>query len=406
MNITIISVTEKGGAGYASKNLYMGLKALGVNVNYISFETLNAHPGNRLQRLYRWWHVRKNVNRNYRYLKDAPAGFDYFTFSRTGYKDLKDHPLVKSADVINLHWISNLVDYKSFFPKLKKPVIWTLHDVNPFTGGCHYTFGCDHFLKDCYDCMQLAERVKHFAARDNFNLKLDSLKSLTDDRTLVVSPSKWLKSLSEKSTMFKRYRHFHIPYGVETDKFKPYGKADCRKEFQIDENKFVILFVGTSLTEHRKGFDIILQLRDLMKENTEVLFVAAGKSGDQDDGVLNLGYIEDKNTIACAYSAADVFLIPSREDNLPNTMLEALCCGTPVIGFKTGGIVDAITDGKNGFTVEKEDVAGIHGHILEMIADNNRFNRQQIAAEAAEKYKLSRQANAYKELFELIAGKN
>ena len=398
MKITIISASEGGGAGYSSKNLYQGFLNIGVDASFLTVGDLYKERLNIFSRTCRWWLVRKNIKENFSYLKAAPAGYDYFTFPKTGYINLHKHPLIKDADVINVHWISSMIDYPSFFKNIDKPIIWTLHDTNPFTGGCHYTFHCDHYLNDCANCIQLSEKVRGFAAKNSLQIKQESLSTLDPRQTIVISPSEWLKSVSEKSSLFRQYRHFCVPYGIDTTIFRRYKIIESRNKLQLPLDKFIVLFVGTSINEHRKGFDIILKLKEILKERNDILFVAVGKSNDDYDGILNIGYIKEKEQIANAYSAANVFLIPSREDNLPNTMLEALCCGTPVIGYKTGGIIDAISHGVNGFLIDKEDTTNIAEYIIQMINVPDMFNREYISKCAAENYALEKQAHAYQKI--------
>jgi glycosyltransferase involved in cell wall biosynthesis len=402
MKIAILSAAENGGAGNAAKNLQTGLVQAGIDAGFLSEQKVIDAGGNVFSKLKRWWLVRKNIKRNYSYLKNAPAGYDHFSFARTGYQQLYSHPLVKQADVINLHWVSYLVDYPSFFKNISKPIIWTLHDTNLFTGGCHYTFGCDNYLHDCANCPQLAEPARAFAAKDNLQLKQDSLKKLDPEKVVVVAPSQWLKALSQKSTLFKTYPHYVIPYGIATDTFKYQDKTASRIKMGLPLDKFIVLFAGTSIAEHRKGFDIILKLSEALQHRDDILFVAVGKTEQSYTGILNLGYIADKSGMATAYSAADVYIIPSREDNLPNTLLESLCCGTPVIGYKTGGIPDAIEPGENGFLVEKENVTDIVQHINKMADGPGAFNREAIADAARKKYSLEKQAGAYREIINKV----
>lgn len=402
MKITIISAAENGGAGNAAKNLQLGFEQIGVATDFVSEAKVIATGGGLFSKLLRWWRVRKHINKNYSYLENAPAGYDHFSFARTGYQNVQNLPQVKNADVINLHWVSYLVDYPSFFKKIDQPVIWTLHDTNLFTGGCHYTFECDHFLSDCTNCPQLPESVKAFAAKDNLQLKRESLKHIDPKKIIVVSPSQWLKTLSEKSTLFKNYQHYVIPYGIDTGTFKKQEQAGSREKLGLPPDKFIVFFAGTSLAEQRKGFDVILKLKDELKHREDILFVAIGNANQSYPGIINLGYIADKEMMATAYNAADVYVIPSRQDNLPNTMLEALCCGTPVIGYKTGGIVDAIEPGVNGFLADKENISDIVTHIIEMAAQVNFFDRQAIAKAAGEKYSLEKQARAYQEIINKV----
>jgi len=406
MNITIISGSETGGAGNAAKNLHEGLLEIGVNSSFLTEKMVNDADKSLFKRIRRWWLVRQAIKRNYKLLADAPDGFDHFSFARTGYHNIHKHPLIKNADIINIHWVSYMVDYKSFFKNIDKPIIWTLHDTNSFTGGCHYTFQCDNFINDCTNCIQLSEKVRDFAAKNNLKLKRDSLKALNAKKTVVVSPSQWLKTLSEKSSLFKQYAHFCIPYGINTAIFKHYDKTESRLKMRLPVNQFIVLFAGTSLAEHRKGFDIILDLKKMFKEHPEIVFVAIGKNDIEHEGILDLGYISDKNEMAIAYNAADVFIIPSREDNLPNTMLESVCCGTPVIGYKTGGIIDVIEHGKNGFLVDKENITDIAAYINQMANNTDLFDRESISYIAQKKYSLKSQAIAYRNVINNIFGYN
>ena len=400
MKITILSAGEIGGAGGAAKNLQKGLMHLGVSVSFISEEKVASLRVNIFPKLKQWWQVRKNILRNSKYLNKAPAGFDHFSFGRTGYQGLHEHAEVKTGDVISLHWLSYLIDYPTFFKQINKPLIWTLHDTNLFTGGCHYTFGCQKYETDCADCPQLAAGVRAYAAKDNLKIKIDSLKHINPANVVVVSPSVWLKNMSEKSILFKGYQHFHIPYGIDTDVYKRLDKTQSRVKLGLGNDKLVVLFVATSISEHRKGFDIILKLSDELKHRDDIQFVAVGKTDESYPNILNLGYIKDSNSIAMAYSAADVFIIPSRQDNLPNTMLEALCCGTPVIGYKTGGIIDAIQHGENGFLVDQENVTDIVEYLMAMNNKTIVFNNDKISENARQKYSLEKQALAYKEIIE------
>ncbi|MGY3213805.1 glycosyltransferase [Mucilaginibacter sp. HD30] len=402
MNVTLINSSDQGGAANAAKSLQMGLAQIGVSAEFVGEQKVITQKKGRFAKLRNCWLVRKYIKKNAAYLKNAPSGFDHFSFARTGYQNIQRQPLVKNADVLSLHWLSYLIDYPTFFKRLNKPLVWTLHDTNLFTGGCHYTFGCQKYETDCADCPQLAAGIREYAAKENLKLKIASLKHINPAKVAVISPSVWLKNMSEKSTLFKGYRHFHIPNGIDTNVYKKLDKAQCRIKLGLPADRFIVLFVGTSLSEHRKGFDIILRLSDELNHRDNIQFAAIGKTDQSYANILNLGYITDSSVIAMAYNAADVFIIPSRQDNLPNTMLEALCCGTPVIGYKTGGIVDAVRHGENGFLVDRENVTDIKKYIVGMSNKTIVLNNEKISKDAKEKYSLEKQALAYKEVMEEV----
>jgi glycosyltransferase involved in cell wall biosynthesis len=402
MNVTVINSAEHGGAASAAKSLQKGLAEIGVSAEFIGEQKVIAQKKGLFAKLCNWWSVRKYIKKNAGYLRNAPPGFDHFSFARTGYQNIHRQSVVKNADVLSLHWLSYLIDYPTFFKRINKPLVWTLHDTNLFTGGCHYTFGCQKYETDCANCPQLPAGVRAYAAKDNLKIKIDSLKHINPANIAIISPSVWLKNLSEKSTLFKGYQHFHIPNGIDTNIYKQLDRAQSRVKLGLPADKFIILFVGTLLSEHRKGFDIILRLNDELKLRDDIQFVAIGKTNESYTDILNLGYITDASFMAMAYSAASVFVIPSRQDNLPNTMLEALCCGTPVIGYKTGGIVDAIQHGENGFLVDQENVTDIVRYIMDMNNKTIAFNNDKISEDAKQKYSLEKQALAYKEIIDQV----
>jgi glycosyltransferase involved in cell wall biosynthesis len=329
---------------------------------------------------------------------------EVFTFSQSPYR-IQEHPLYQQADIIHFHWVSNgFLDYGHFFPANHKPVVWTLHDTNPFTGGCHYTEGCQAFARDCAGCPQLAGSNFPGYAAKSLARKVEALKAVTN--LTIVSPSKWLLEESGKSRLFGGRPHRHIPYGIDSDVFQPRDQRYSREVLGIAGDKPVLLFVAYAVASLRKGYHLLLEAVERLNLRDKVTLCAIGSRGGTRtaDGIVELGHFSDERLMSIAYSAADAFVIPSLEDNLPNTVIESLLCGTPVIGFPVGGIVDMVQDGLNGFLCRQATTEGLTEQLARFTRGEVAFDRRRIRAKAVEAYDASVQVRNYLDLYGQLVG--
>jgi glycosyltransferase involved in cell wall biosynthesis len=240
-------------------------------------------------------------------------------------------------------------------------VLWTLHDQRPFTGGCHYSAGCRRFEADCQVCPQLGLA--------DFGLTEASLReslACIGPNLLVVCPSRWMGDCARRSALFKEARIEVIPNGIDTDIFKP-RRAAARNELGFDPAAVYLLAGADDGKERRKGFSILEEAiriclaqpsfrEAVMRREVRLVFFGATKPlMDVAFPGQWLGRFDSEEALAKVYAACDAFLLPSTEDNLPNTMLESLCSGTPVLGFEVGGLPDAIEHGKNGLLAPAAD---------------------------------------------------
>jgi glycosyltransferase involved in cell wall biosynthesis len=331
--------------------------------------------------------------------------FEHFSFPDSPYKHLAAHPLVREADVVNLHWVSDFLDYPAFWEALPdKPVVWTLHDMNPFTGGCHYSAGCTRYQTDCHQCPQLTGTALPDQAEAGLALKKRVFAKKTGLRA-IVTPSQWLGALSAGSHLFAHVPHYTIPNSLDTQTFRPLPQPACRQVLGLPPDKQVLLFVSSRLSNRRKGFDILLEsLRHLPAghaRNIVVCSVGEPEAGADFSGVAHvaLGAVQDEMLMRIAYNAADGFVIPSREDNLPNVVLESLACGTPVVGFAVGGIADLVVPGENGLLATRIDSQDFAVALTGFLDRLPAFDRGAIARDAAARYGLSVQADAYHALY-------
>jgi glycosyltransferase involved in cell wall biosynthesis len=328
-----------------------------------------------------------------------------FSMDWTCYRSL---PLqgIPPAEVINLHWVAGLLDYGAMLPRLARaaPLVWTFHDMNAFTGGCHYSGNCERFTQSCGSCPKLLSDREHDRSRAVFERKRKALGQLSDTRLKIVTPSRWLATESSRSSLFCRFEHVLIPYGIDSTQFQPVDKQFARKELGLNADSQVVLFVADHIADQRKGLALLLETMEYVADLSRLRFVTMGQ-GDTSHMIgeryHHLGRIQDARRIGLIYSAADVFVIPSLQDNLPNTVLEAMACGTPVIGFDVGGIGEAVRAGETGLLAPLGDTAGLAHHLRFLLEDSETNRRMGIAARkrAVEEYTVELQAERYRALY-------
>jgi glycosyltransferase involved in cell wall biosynthesis len=339
----------------------------------------------------------------------GPRAADYERFSddRSPYNGSL-FAQIPTCDVINLHWIAGFVDYQSFFARMPQvtPVVWTLHDMNAFTGGCHYDLGCDRHAKTCGACPQLGSSNPTDLARQIWQRKKAAFGRVPSNRLHVVTPSQWLARKFSESSLGRSFSVSIIPYGLETEDFAPRDRHTARDFLGIPREAAVILFVSEAVDDRRKGFALLAQaLSGLDVPDLFLLSVGRGTlSLDVKIPWLHFGNVNHDRVLSFVYSAADVYVIPSIQDNLPNTVLEAMACGTPVVGFDIGGVPDMVRPGVTGLLAPAGDVQGLRATIAELLLNPER--RAAMAANcrriAVDEYALEVQARRYVELYESI----
>jgi glycosyltransferase involved in cell wall biosynthesis len=410
MKIVQVGTNLSGGAAKAMLRLNIAIQTLGIDSVIISKNEVlkKASSNNIIEKIKRKF-ITINIKDEWELevlnnqLKSARIeGLEMISLPLSPF-DLTKHPDYASADIIHLHWVSELLDWPTFFHKNRKPVVWTLHDKNPFSGIEHYD---NSFLGiDKKGDPKIREKSNHEIELSEkwLNLKREVLKKRKCD-IYVVSPSEWLLNESHKSELFSGFSHSMIPNGLDETIFTNHNKAESRRFFNIPDDRLVLLFVADNITNKRKGIDFLLKAIENVKKEAKLMVYSIGNSNENNDmgGICTLGRIEDEDTMAKAYSAADVFVIPSLEDNLPNTMLESLMCGTPVIGFPVGGIAETIEDGVNGYLCEEISVNALEKAINKYINNKNLFNPEQIALDARKKFSGDIQARAYWDLYKNI----
>ncbi|WPP52619.1 glycosyltransferase [Catalinimonas niigatensis] len=397
MKILHVSTSDAGGAANAAIRLHHGLLNQNIHSTYLTLHSFTKNVKQHVQHSYnikekflerlrlkfrieKYQNEKKQI-RNL--IQEGAIDTAHFPFSNFDITTQKEY---QEADIINLHWVNNYLNPSSFFEKNTKPTIWTLHDMYSFSGVCHYQVDYDR-SSSLHEIDAIARKIKQKAYQ---KAKLE-----------IVCPSKWLLNKSMTSDFFSRFSHHYIPYSLNTNIFKLQNQYKAREELNLPQDKKIALFVSQRIKNYRKGFDLLREAIGVVNNITSNLHVVAigNKQFVEDSGIHYLGSIKNETEMAKAYAAADVFILPSREDNLPNVMLESLACGTPVISFPTGGMLDTIDNGINGFLCSEISVKSLVETIQKWMSGSDSFIREKISEEAKKLYTEESQAIKYIKLY-------
>lgn len=273
--------------------------------------------------------------------------------------DITKHPLYSSADIIHLHWINGLVNMHTL-KKVKKPVIWTIRDMWPITGGCHIALDCDRYKNGCGRCPQLGGLKKYDLSR----LIVIYKKQMLPSSIIVVGISEWISNCAMLSEVFKRKKVLTIHNNIDTEEFLPINKNIARSLLSVSKGKKYILIGSANINDKWKGLDIFMDALDFLdKDNIHLLIFGNGSEEvlkKKNISFTLLGYLKDTLTLRVAYSAADVFVAPSRMDAFGKTLAESMACGTPVVCFDATGpkdIVEHKVSGYKAFAFDPQDLA-------------------------------------------------
>ena len=401
IKVVHISTSSSGGAGRAAFRLHQGLcNETGIDSTFLSAANLSASYGEnhilvpaKKTTLYHKilnrlgvpnLHYYKNLKRT----KNLKSDHECFSMPETDYS-LEALDIIKKSDIINLHWIANFINYPTFFEAFKnKTLVWTLHDMNPFMGGFHYQ--TDSLKKSPFNNL------------DNSILKLKK-KYIRKTRNLtVVTPSQWLFQEALNSKVFnEETRYKIIQNGIDLQKFKQTNKDIAREKLGLNKEFPCMMVISDDLKNHRKGLDLFIKaIESIKNQNFQILTIGNSKLEIKGNfKLIELGSVNDDDLISLAYSAANIVVIPSREDNLPNVMLESFACGTPVLSFKVGGMLDWIIPGFNGLFADSIDELSLQTEIENFLNNPPQFNPLSIRNFAVKNFSRELQARNYSALY-------
>ena len=309
------------------------------------------------------------------------------------------------ARLVHLHWLASSLLCIEDLARLEVPVVWTLHDTWAFTGGCHYTGDCGGFRSECGRCPQLGSNKDNDLSRAIWRRKHDAYANLN---LTVVAPSRWLAEVARQSSLFAGRRIEVIPNGLDTEVYRPLDKAAAKAFLGIDPAHPVLLFGAQWLTDRRKGGDLLAAALAQIEFPCTLLTFGEGQLSLSDNSNLTvraLGSLHDDVSLAVMYSAADVFLCPSREDNLPNTVAESMACGTPCAAFDVNGLPDMITHRVDGWLARAFDPTDLAAGIRWLISHPNPDAMRRAAREKAlAEYSLDVMSSHYTALYAELLG--
>lgn len=323
--------------------------------------------------------------------------------------DIIKHSFYQNANILNFHNLhSGTFNYLAV-PSLteNKPAVFTLHDMWSFTGHCAYSYDCDRWKTGCGKCPypNTYPEIK----RDNTHLEWQLKNWVYNHANLtIVTLSNWLTK-QVKQSILNQFPIYQIPNGIDTEAYQPLDQEQCKSLLDIPANKKVLMFGAESLKDNRKGGDLLIKsLRSLPESlKAETILLTLGNGGEAiSDAVkmptINLGYVSNDRLKAIAYSAADLFVFPSRADNLPLMLQESMSCGTPMVAFKVGGVPDLVRPNITGYLATPEDTKDFCAGIAQLLEDHNERQRlsQQCRAIALTEYPIELQAQRYIELYQ------
>src|SRR6476661_11852 len=411
MKVLLVSNYDiKGGAARATYRLHEGLQSIAVNsqilVNYkcSNDENVRLMPSKLGEK---FKSLRPKLNRLP--LKLYPK-LGQVIFSPQWVPDSLASEVAKiNPDVINLHWVCEGYMQIETLAKFNKPVVWTLHDMWAFTGGCHYSENCDRYMNSCGACPQLHSTKDTDISRWIWQRKAQAWQNLA---LTLVTPSNWLAQCAKSSSLFNKYPVKVIANGLDPEVYKPLNRPQVRERLNLPQNKQLVLFGAMQGTDDRwKGFPLLVPaLQSLSKsgwqDKIELLVFGSSKPENPIDVGFKthyLGRLEDES-LAKVYAAADVMVVPSRYEAFGQTASEALACGTPVVAFDVTGLKDIVDGQQNGYLAKPYETEDLARGIAWVLEDPDRHQKlcRSARLKVEEKFTLEVQARAYKNLYEEI----
>lgn len=413
MKITHLSSNDlEGGAARAAYRLHRGLCALGQDSRFVTLWKKSADPTvkqfdppsdlpTRLRRVVK----RQILGLSAGKMGLRPRGASLFSSDQSQH-EADVLRATSGADILNLHWVVGCFDYRKFFRAVPAgtPLVWTLHDMNPFTGGCHFDEHCGKYAEKCGACPQLGSSDTKDLSWRIWERKRMAFLPLGAERLRLVAPSRWMADEVKKSALLGDRPVEVIPNGVDTGVFQPRDRGVAREKLGLPKDAKVVLFVADAAAEKRKGLAVLVEALRELQSSGEIFFAAIGRGlAEQELGgrCHVIGYEDDETAMSFVYSAADVFVAPSLQDNLPNTLIEALACGVPAAGSDAGGIPEIVRQRKTGLLAKPSDAQDLRRAIVELLGDSERLRRMagDCRRIACEEYSLEIQARRYERLY-------
>ncbi len=429
VRVTLFSTTDDGGAAIATLRFHEALQGIGVQshiyVGQQRFFKKGVHiipsspvpqeggvvvDGHKAEMAVRkeLLSYRQKLHQAMARHPERPHGAEYFSIPGQCVP-LAHVPFLEDTDIFHFQWVAGLLDPSYCFEYLRgKKIVWTLHDMNAFTGGCHYSNGCRKFEKMCCACPELGSTQEKDLAFETWRARMGTYRQLD---LHIVAPSTWLAEEAQKSALLKRFPIHTIANAHPLNVYKPLDRKFIREQLGLKSNSFVLLFASQSLTNIRKGGKYLVDLLQALahtplKDIIHVFMLGNGVASEFLQAGIKvecLGHVDDDTYMAALYNAADVLISPSLEDNLPNVICEAMACGTPVVAFANGGVSEMILQEETGFLAESQNVERLLQGVLWAYAQSTKpLIRKLCRAHALRKWSSEKVALKYNRLYKDI----
>ena len=419
MRVLLINTSERiGGAAVAASRLMESLKNNGIKTKLLVRDKQTDQIsviGLERSWLHVWKFVWERVIiwKSNHFKKNNLFAVD---IANTG-TDITSLPEFEEADVIHLHWINQgMLSLRNIQKILHsgKPVVWTMHDMWPCTGICHHARECTNYQQECHDCPFI---YGGGSKKDlSYRIFRKKQKLYKNSPISFVTCSQWLEKQAQKSALLNGQRVISIPNPINTNLFKPHDKREAREKYMLPQEGKLILFGSVKTTDKRKGIDYLIESCNILAtkypELKETLSVVVfGNQSTQLEQMLPfrvypLNFVSNEHELVDIYNAVNLFVTPSLEENLPNTIMEAMACGIPCVGFNVGGIPEMIDHLHNGYVAQYKSAAdfanGIHWALTE---SDYEVLSEQACRKAVANYSESIIAKRYIDLYNKVTGK-
>jgi len=404
MIIHISTYDNKGGSGKSAYRIHVGLKRNGLKSIIISkFKTTNDKDVITISNKFVYY-LDKICYKLQKYFSLN----DLFYFSTFFLKFNKYFKKSKIIQLYNLHGNYFGILLLPYISK-NKHVILRLSDMWPMTGHCGYSYECNRWISGCGNCPKLNEypALENDTTKILWKIKYNTFKKIKNLH--VVAPSIWIKTLSENSKFFSHAKFHYIPNGIDLNTFKSLNKSESRIKLGIPIDRKIIMFISESIIEdERKGAKYFFEALDIIKSQNIInpLILLVGKIDEKKlhnfpFELINNGYISNTNDLNLCYSASDILVLPTLAENLPNTILESMSSGTPVVGFNTGGLIDAISHLQTGYLSKYANSEDLANGITLLLSNNNLYETCRINAinHINEKFSINREIKDFIDLY-------
>lgn len=417
LRVLHVTTHDHGGAAFACLRLHTGLGRCGVDSRVLALHVHTADSGatpffsrpaaKYLAILRRPWRYLQ-LRRQWRLHRRRSPEFEMFS-APLAYTDITRHPLFAWADIVHLHWVSRFIDVPTFFRRCGKPVVWTCHDMNPFTGGCHVAGTCTGFQAECRECPQLPAGFAPRYAQKNLRHKRRGLARRRAPLAMTA-PSSWMAGNIAAGTLFRDVETVVLPNLLDGELFRPGDRAAARAALLLPQGKRIIAFVCDNVRRHNKGWHLLRRALESLADRDDLFLCMMGwNAAEQRPDFFPtacFAHDGDPRAVRQVYTAADVVVVPSLQESFSQVVAEAFACARPAVAFAVGGPRDLITHGENGYLAAPYDPADLAAGIAWVVADPQRWESLSRRARQTmeERFSLARGSRDYLRLYLEMVG--